>query len=296
MIQFPGCQLAETYESWPAGVSTLYLEPKIDGYRLSVLIQDGVCTYHCRKAEECSWAENVQHIGAELLERGFDNCIVDGEVFAKNWNQLSHLVRRKRAKMSDAEKAEVAKSVCFVAFDWLAIREGLLDCARPYHERRAQLVHTLAPGAPFHRVSLVVQYRVSSEAEAMSQYDELLEMGFEGGMLKDPNAFYKCKRSKAWLKLKPFETVEWTIVGAEEGEGKHKGKLGAFLCKTPEGKDAGVGGGFTDAEREMYWANLPRYIGAEIEVRKQVSDVSIARHANCTRKPIRIREEKLAPV
>jgi DNA ligase-1 len=89
-------------------------------------------------------------------------------------------------------------------------------------------------------------------------------------MIKDPEAGYECKRSVAWLKLKPFIEVSLAVVAVEEGTGKNVGKLGALVC---EGEDDGklirvnVGSGFSDDNRSAYWAGRDNLIGNVVEVR-----------------------------
>jgi DNA ligase-1 len=94
--------------------------------------------------------------------------------------------------------------------------------------------------------------------------------GYEGIMIKDPEAGYECKRSVAWLKLKPFIEVSLAVVAVEEGTGKNVGKLGALVC---EGVDDGkairvnVGSGLTDEDRVTFWDNADTLIGDIVEVR-----------------------------
>jgi len=94
--------------------------------------------------------------------------------------------------------------------------------------------------------------------------------GYEGIMIKDPAAPYECKRSHAWLKLKPFIEVSLTVVAVEEGTGKNVGRLGALVC---EGDDDGrrilvnVGSGFTDDNRIDFWASRDNVVGKVVEVR-----------------------------
>jgi DNA ligase-1 len=94
--------------------------------------------------------------------------------------------------------------------------------------------------------------------------------GYEGIMIKDPEAGYECKRSVAWLKLKPFIEVSLAVVAVEEGTGRNIGKLGALVC---EGEDNGqrievnVGSGFTDSNRDTYWSGRDTLIGNIVEVR-----------------------------
>lgn len=58
---------------------------------------------------------------------------------------------------------------------------------------------------------------------------------------------------KPWVKVKPSDTVDCTVVGLSEGLGKHSGRLGALTVQTPEGKLVQVGTGFTDWERQWIW-------------------------------------------
>ena len=98
----------------------------------------------------------------------------------------------------------------------------------------------------------------------------MLFRSYEGIMIKDPDAGYQCKRSVAWLKLKPFIEVSLTVTSVEEGTGKNVGKLGAFVC---EGVDDGkaicvnVGSGFSDAHRDDYWVSRDEIVGNIVEVR-----------------------------
>ena len=55
-----------------------------------------------------------------------------------------------------------------------------------------------------------------------------MEGGYEGVMIKDPDAMYECKRTHSWLKAKPFIEVTLKVVSVEEGTGRNKGRLGAI--------------------------------------------------------------------
>jgi len=124
-------------------------------------------------------------------------------------------------------------------------------------------------------VSMVGQELVNlDKPEGQKRYKEInaqaIAGGYEGIMLKDPSAGYKCKRSVAWLKLKPFIEVSLTVTAVEEGTGKNVGKLGALVCKgTDDGKDivVNVGSGFSDDNREAYWAARDEVVGKVVEVR-----------------------------
>jgi DNA ligase-1 len=100
-----------------------------------------------------------------------------------------------------------------------------------------------------------------------------IENGYEGLMLKDPTAPYECKRTKSWLKMKPVIEVSLEIADIEEGTGKHAGRLGALVCT---GVDDGrlirvnVGSGFSDHDRDEFWAARADIIGQVVEIRADV--------------------------
>jgi DNA ligase-1 len=89
-------------------------------------------------------------------------------------------------------------------------------------------------------------------------------------MLKDPESSYECKRSVAWLKLKPFIEVSLEITNVEEGTGKNVGRLGALVCSgNDEGRDVrvNVGSGFSDDLRTQLWDVRDSVLGQVVEVR-----------------------------
>lgn len=103
--------------------------------------------------------------------------------------------------------------------------------------------------------------------------------GFEGAMLRDPQALYKFGRVSAreatLLKLKRYADAEAEVIGFEEqmhngnaafttpqGLTKRQtlqenktgaGVLGSLLCRLPDGTEFGIGTGFTAGMREQLW-------------------------------------------
>jgi DNA ligase-1 len=94
--------------------------------------------------------------------------------------------------------------------------------------------------------------------------------GYEGIMIKDPDAVYECRRTTAWLKSKPFIEITLEVKDVEIGTGKNQGRLGALVC---QGQDDGreisvnVGSGFTDDLRNNIWADRNAVIGNMVEIR-----------------------------
>ena len=98
---------------------------------------------------------------------------------------------------------------------------------------------------------------------------QAIDGGYGGIMIKEPNAPYECKRTVSWLKLKPFIEVSLEVTHLEEGTGKNVGRLGALVCSgTDDGRQTGVnvGSGFSDADRDQFWAGRDSVVGQIVEV------------------------------
>jgi len=142
------------------------------------------------------------------------------------------------------------------AFLWLL---DLPDDIGTYRERRALM-------AKFNydkRVSLVESFVGISPNDAFRRF---VSQGFEGAMVKDLDAPYtQGKRSNAWLKVKAVDAEDCPVVSVHEGEGRLAGTMGHVVVEN-NGRLVRVGGGFSDEQRAMIWANRDTVIGSYLEV------------------------------
>ena len=86
--------------------------------------------------------------------------------------------------------------------------------------------------------------------------------GYEGIILRQPNASYEMKRSRFIMKFKPSKTDCYKIVGIEQAstmEGKPKGMVGAFIVQAPDSPQQFKisAGRFTHEERTEMWKQFP---------------------------------------
>jgi DNA ligase-1 len=142
------------------------------------------------------------------------------------------------------------------AFLWLL---DLPDDIGTYRERRALM-------AKFNydkRVSLVESFVGISPNDAFRRF---VSQGFEGAMVKDLDAPYsQGKRSNAWLKVKAVDAEDCPVVSVHEGQGRLAGTMGHVVVEN-NGRLVRVGGGFSDEQRAMIWANRDTVIGSFLEV------------------------------
>jgi len=246
------------------------LEPKLDGVRALLIIDAGAktATIYSRNGKIL---ENFGHITSaveaniELFERSI---VIDGEVVSESFQALMKQVHRK----SDADAGDAR----LMAFDVLPLSEFQKGKSVMGQKRRSALLRSLQPVLDkVGGIDIIPQIEVDLDSAVgemqFKQYNkDAIEAGFEGIMIKDLDAEYVCKRHVAWLKQKPFIEVSLTVVAVEEGTGKNEGRLGAIIC---EGEDDGkqihvnVGSGFTDDQRNEFWADKEVIIGQIIEVR-----------------------------
>jgi DNA ligase-1 len=99
-----------------------------------------------------------------------------------------------------------------------------------------------------------------------------MERGYEGLILREPSALYVEKSATTMMKLKPRSSDTYRVVGFNEEisiHGEPKGRLGALLVQDADGRAFKVGSGFTHAQREVYWQDRDKLIGAIVHVKYQ---------------------------
>ena len=266
-----GCMLAHDGAKHPKKIKgECLVEYKYDGVRVIAIVQNGSATLHSRNGKLLA---NFPHIEESLSKPEFEGLVFDGEVMSDDFQSLMKQVHRKEgAQTQDAYLA---------LFDMITLEEfnaGGTDLDAK--ERRTRLT-TIRPLFD-DNIKLVDVTLVNFDtAEGQEQFNKLnktaLDEGYEGLMIKPIAEGYKCKRSHAWLKIKPFIEVTLKVVDLEEGTGKNEGLLGALVV---EGEDDGkffslnVGSGLTDENREQIWGNKDKVLGQLVEIRADAATQS----------------------
>ena len=274
-----GCQLATNCENRPEMKGVKRLEPKLDGVRvvMMVRIQDVDNVYITSYSRNGKVFDNFTHIEQEIkdnishfykLPREFhDGFILDGEVVGNSFQELMRQARRK-------ENVQASDSV-FHVFDLLPIRDFSQGIYRKPLRERMEYIDVLYPYIDRMRsVELLHSIRVDLDySEGVNQLQryakDMVNMGYEGIMIKDITSPYVCKRSTDWMKWKPTITVDLTVIAIEQGTGRNSERLGALVC---EGEDDGkyitvnVGSGFSDEDRDSYWNDQSSVIGRTAEI------------------------------
>ena len=272
MIPVFACSLAhDSANHEKKMVGKKQIEVKLDGVRVLAVCKGGKVELFSRNGKQF---HNFPHIIEEIesvlaVKPAPYDCVLDGEVMSKDFQDLMKQVHRKDGK--------AATDSVLHLFDFIPLADflkGSWDKPQTYRsnlvkywvlENQDLLEHVTA--CEWEEVDL-------STNEGNRRFVELnktaVDGGYEGVMIKDVDAPYECKRTHSWLKAKPFIEITLKVVDVEEGTGRNEGRLGAVIV---EGEDDGYnyrlncGSGFTDSQRDEYWTERSSLIGQLIEIR-----------------------------
>jgi DNA ligase-1 len=280
---FPGSMLANKYQpklmKYPC-----YVQPKIDGIRMSAAMREGKLLTSSRKNSPFSHLSQLKGEVVEML--GKDDVILDGELFSFSlkFNDLSGLVRSKlKANPREGE-------VIYAIFD-------LMHLQMTFEERFTHLggeiekweTGTRPDKEDFFteirsKVFRVNTWSVENEEELLDFEAAALEAGLEGIMIRFQKGLYKTSRTNNLLKLKRDQDEEGTIVGFEEENADEEG-LVVWKVKDPRGNIVSMRPMGTFEERQEQFANGDKYIGRVVTYRffELNPDTGIARFPRVVR-------------
>jgi DNA ligase-1 len=170
--------------------------------------------------------------------------ILDGEIYPINedGSPAPHKKLATRVHSKDNEAAIEKCPVRWVMFDIL-MRDGETIMQLPYSER-IEKMEDLPDQA----------HRETMETDVIPFYNQAINDGFEGIIVKDPDAPYEAgKRSSYWAKYKPPRIeLDVAILSARYGDGARSHVFGSFDIGVKDENGfvsiGSIGTGFSDAD------------------------------------------------
>ena len=266
-------QLAESFgkKTVPENVP-FYVTTKLDGFRiLAVPNEDGVYDFYTRKGEKY---EGLDHLQEECQLVGMGTFVLDGELIARNDNNLASgdlykvttKIARKKGRTKDKMKLQFH---CFDIVDAMEFKEG--ESYATYNQRRILLDEMFEEyKTDLHNlIKVEVLYEGTDQSVIPTITANLEEQGLEGAMINLANARYKCKRHDGILKVKSFKDADVWVKSVYEGTGRNEGRLGGVVIQylyNGEFQECECGSGFTDKHRIDFWSNPQLILGHVIEI------------------------------
>lgn len=236
------------------------IQEKYDGVRCVIFKRNGKCTAFTRQGKPLQ-LDNIFNCIEKSI---WDNIMIDGELTGGNRTETTSITSKLLKGNRDATDAGLK----FNTFD--IIPSKLFDTKESSGKLfdRITDLERFVMGLDCPLVTFGKCTITNTRQEVMGLYNEVVERGGEGLIVKDLDAPYYFKRNKAWTKLKQINYCTLEVVNIVEGTGKHKGKLGALTCSTSDGIiTTNVGTGFSDELRENMWNARDTLIGRFVEIK-----------------------------
>lgn len=229
-----------------------YVQAKFDGVRC-IRMPNG--TFFGRNGRN---VPNVQLSDHVKVGDEFKDYVLDGEFYShkRSFNEIVGLFQRDDEVLPD--------DIVFIVFNIIHIDDWEdRNCTLKYNMQLEMI--TLLQQHSEHIESVALYTREAySEEEAINGFNELMDEGFEGAMVRNKRSHYSWKRVKVkdgiLTKLKPFDHADCKITGYYEGENRNEGRLGGFYLDY-NGVEVKCGGGFTDEMREDFWSRADEFVG-----------------------------------
>jgi len=269
----PGCvptfkvALANSYDKQKRKVNfdtqTWFASHKLDGVRcLAMVDENGQCNFYSRQGKTFDTLDTLRK---EIESLELTNVVFDGEVCIVNDSGVEDFQGiMKEIKRKD----HTIKNPKYKIFDYLTLEE--FDTQTSTRNLSLRLSTCVKP--KLNCVEMLEQWKVESD----EHFQELAELATKNnweGLILRKDCEYKGKRSNDLLKVKKFFDEEYIVKSIEtsthriivDGLEVEEEMLSNVVIEH-KGCDVGVGSGFDQTERRMYFKNPELIIGKTITV------------------------------
>jgi len=234
------------------------VQPKLDGERCRAVYDIDLGWQLI--SSELNVFNSVPHLNQALELSNIPQHIeLDGELYVHGWSfeDIHSVVSRTVNLHSNYQQME------YHIFD-------TVDLTLPQWERFKVLMALpkLRPG-----LCTVPVHTAETLEGVMRAYDEILEKGYEGIIVRHIDLTYVRRRSTFIMKFKPKKDDFYKVIGFKQmidKDGNLKEMLGALICSS-DGNEFSVGSGMTDAFRLKCWPehNAQALVGMTAHVKYQ---------------------------
>jgi len=194
------------------------VEEKLDGMRVVIFKEDGVPKIYTRNCKELN-ANNFSIIIRDLeTVYDLDEYAIDGEICAKDRFETISLAKSK-FDLDDHEKSKLVLH----SFDIIKVDALLRRGGTPTLEDRKKHLHIMRDTDS---VKVNPWWLIHSEQDYKNQYQQIIDRGGEGVIIKCFESQYEYGNSQSWIKLKFDKTCDVRVTGWAMGNGRLEDTLG----------------------------------------------------------------------
>lgn len=255
-VTIPKPMLAKTYDDQKKNVDKwthILVQPKLDGNRCLVNLKTGKMYSRSRKE-----ITNIPGLGIAVVQacKGLKNIEwADGELYSDKltFREIQSIIRQTNSVHPDADK------INFHMFDYIS--------EKPFSARMVQMEDKIVGNDRIMIVPCIAA--VVDKINVM--HNTFVEEGYEGIILRNPDAPYEEKRSSGLIKYKLFQDEEFTVVDWSS-EKNDETLMGAAILETATGETFKARPAMSEKEKAEIWENRDAYIGMMAIVKFQEKD------------------------
>jgi DNA ligase-1 len=216
---------------------------KYDGVRIVAFVKNGIVTLKTRQGKILQ-VNSLQ----DSLKKAVDG-VYDGELVSGDGKQAGRTSITGSVNKCLKGTATDIDGYTFCIFDFLPLEAWDRRQSTWQYVQRLSILHGQTYGP---NVIVADQLRLDNAEQVEDMYQDHIERGYEGLILRSETDQYLWSRTTKLIKKKATNEVELCCVGIEEGKGKYEGMIGALVC---QGKVRGkmvrvkLGSGLSDYDR-----------------------------------------------
>lgn len=235
---------------------------KFDGVRCIIIRQGKMVQFVSRTGKHF---RTLDALKPEILKMPYDNFVLDGEIIrgdgtGKYFQELMKEIRKKDYTMND---------FTYQVFDIMSVEDFYGKTKTPYLSRQFYYEYEDSD-----HIKHVYQTVVYKPEHLDTMWEEAMNKGWEGLMLRNGMSPYEAKRTSNLLKMKAMQDEEFEVMGYQEGSGRLKNSLGSVGVNVG-GKTVWVGSGFSDVDRDTIWRTKPIGVKVTIQYFEKTKDGSL---------------------
>jgi len=250
--------LAQTFNSKKGFKLPCMAQPKVDGVRAYILIDDkNKCSINSRNHKP--WF-NMDFITKLLVK--YKNIVFDGELYNHNmsFQQLMKLVKLKTITEKNELLKKIQNNVEYHIFDCHFTNNKDMS-----FEDRYNFLLSIEKDFKDTPIKFIKSTTIKTKEDIDILHDKYVKEGYEGIILRDPESPYEFKRSKFLQKFKKFFDDEFEVIGYDK-EMQNDVPLVVWKCKTSTNKEFNVRPRGTNKFRAILYKEADKYIGKKLTV------------------------------